>query len=444
MGTDGMASQRLGHMEDVPGTAGDDSGDGNGDGCGWKRGVFGDFLAEFWEFLAKLEVEAQRNTTALTCSSISVQQHLCMNMLSNGKPKSFIEFFNLTHSEPPEDTTKDSEAKEEKVLFIFNFHLFVSNEQWFRSMQVLSPEDLCSLSANLVEGELARRNEDFEKLSHINFIIANVFETSGHYHKAVFYLLRSLEYSKEANNSFQEAKAKFNLGKVNVKIGSCYDAITWFEEYLEFARDKEDIEALVLGSRQLLEVYDLSAKRARRKGQLQKGLELFQKSVHMAEICGDNRAKAEAKHQLGLIHQKLSESEAALQYQIEFLEFCRSEKDMVGQSKAHAAIAKIQESMGETRIAIKHLEALLEVSQHVNLETQATACCKLGLIYNQQNLYDKAHLYFKRFFKLACALKDPKLMDAARLNLGYVKNTLNMNNTVLNSTNLLNSAPLHV
>ncbi|KAI5057329.1 hypothetical protein GOP47_0027344 [Adiantum capillus-veneris] len=103
---------------------------------------------------------------------------------------------------------------------------------------------------------------------------------------------------------------------------------------------------------------------------------------------------------------------------------------LVGQSKAHAAIAKIQESMGETEIAIMHLEALLEVSQHVNLETQSTACCKLGMIYNKQHIYDKALLYFEMFFKLACALKDPKLMDAARLNLGYVKNTLNLNDAV--------------
>ncbi|KAI5057331.1 hypothetical protein GOP47_0027346 [Adiantum capillus-veneris] len=242
------------------------------------------------DLISKLEVEAERNATALTCSSISLQQHLCMNMLSNGKPKSFIEFFNLTYSELPEDTPKDSDAKREKAL---------------------SPEALCSVCTNLVEAELARRNGDFEKLSHINFIIANTFENSGHFHKAVFYLLRSLENSKEANNPFQEAKVKFNLGKVNVKIGSCSDAITWFEEYLEFARDKEDTEGLVLGSRRLLEVYDLSAKRARRKGQLRRGLELFQKSVHMAEICGDNRAKAEAKHQLGLIHQKLSENQWA-------------------------------------------------------------------------------------------------------------------------------------
>lgn len=118
---------------------------------------------------------------------------------------------------------------------------------------------------------------DFEHLSNINFEIANVFDNSGHHHKAVFYLLRSLENSKQAENGSHEAKVKFNLGKVNVKLGAYSNAITWFEEYLDFVKGKQDNEGLVLGSRKLLEVYELFAKRAQRKGQLHKGLELYQK-----------------------------------------------------------------------------------------------------------------------------------------------------------------------
>lgn len=52
-------------------------------------------------------------------------------------------------------------------------------------------------------------------------------------------------------------------------------------------------------------------------------------SVSMAEICGDKRAKAEAKYQIGLLHQKLSQFDLALQYQTEFLEFCCSNNDEV-------------------------------------------------------------------------------------------------------------------
>lgn len=52
-------------------------------------------------------------------------------------------------------------------------------------------------------------------------------------------------------------------------------------------------------------------------------------SVYMAEICGDKQAKAEAKHQIGLLHQKLSQFDLALQYQTEFLEFCCSNNDEV-------------------------------------------------------------------------------------------------------------------
>lgn len=248
--------------------------------------------------------------------------------------------------------------------------------------KVLSPEYLSDLSGNLVEAELAMRNDDSEKLCHINYAIANIFEKSGDYHKAVYYLSRSLMNSKRAENRVHEAKVKFSLGKVYVKLGDCFNAITWFEEYLQFARDSQNNESLVLGSKQLLEVYQMSAKDARCKGRLEKSIDLFQKSIQMAEICSDSRAKAEAKYEIGLLHQMQFHLDLALQYQTDYLVFCCSEKD------------------------------------------QAGACCKLGMMYNKQHLYEKALLYFEMFFKLACTLKNPKLIDAARLNLGYVKNIL--------------------
>lgn len=61
---------------------------------------------------------------------------------------------------------------------------------------------------------------------------------------------------------------KFNLGKVNVKLGAYSNAITWFEEYLDFVKGKQDNEGLVLGSRKLLEVtrtlYDSSCQISRK------------------------------------------------------------------------------------------------------------------------------------------------------------------------------------
>ncbi|KAH7436876.1 hypothetical protein KP509_05G039900 [Ceratopteris richardii] len=364
------------------------------------------------DLMAKLELEVERNASGLTFPSISMQQNLCMKMLSDGKPNSFIEFFNLTHSEAHEDPLEGPETKKQKDL---------------------SPDHLSSLSENLVKEEIATRIGDFENLSKINFEIAGIFENCGQHNKAVFYLLRSLEYSKQGKDPLHQAKVKFSLGNINKKMGSLSDAISWFEDYLVSVRDSNDEEGLVMGSRELLEVYGLCANKARKKLQLHKALDLFEKSVNMADICGDSRAKAEAKHQLGLIHQELGEFHLALQYQLEFLDFCCSEDDMMGQSKAHAAIAETQESMGETEKAIQHLEASLDVSQHVNLETQAAACCKLGIMYNKQYIYDKALIYFEKFFELACALKEPKLMDAARLNIGYVKSILNTNESVFST-----------
>ena len=49
----------------------------------------------------------------------------------------------------------------------------------------------------------------------------------------------------------------------------------------------------------------------------------------MAEICNNIRAKAEAKHEIGLLQQKLSRFDLALPFHTDYLQFCILEKDEV-------------------------------------------------------------------------------------------------------------------
>ena len=49
----------------------------------------------------------------------------------------------------------------------------------------------------------------------------------------------------------------------------------------------------------------------------------------MADMCDNNRAKAEAKHEIGLLQQKLSRFDVALPFHTDYLQFCVLEKDVV-------------------------------------------------------------------------------------------------------------------
>ncbi|BBN20594.1 hypothetical protein MPTK1_Vg00830 [Marchantia polymorpha subsp. ruderalis] len=91
---------------------------------------------------------------------------------------------------------------------------------------------------------------------------------------------------------------------------------------------------------------------------------------------------------------------------------------MVGESKAHTALAQIFESLGQVKEAIDHLEALLDVAKLMDRTTEARAYCRLGMIYAQHSQLDYAATYFERYYTTAWAMKDAKMLASAAINLG--------------------------
>lgn len=59
------------------------------------------------------------------------------------------------------------------------------------------------------------------------------------------------------------------------------------------------------------------------------------------------------------------------------------------------------------------------------MQGEAFACCNLGVLHYRQQQYDEALTQFERFFEAARALKDQRVLDVARLNLGAVRAALN-------------------
>ena len=63
----------------------------------------------------------------------------------------------------------------------------------------------------------------------------------------------------------------------------------------------------------------------------------------------------------------------------------------------------------------------MELSKTSDSISQAKACCSLGKTYYEQKNFDRAILYFERFFELARSLNDRKMVDCARVNLGIAR-----------------------
>ena len=61
---------------------------------------------------------------------------------------------------------------------------------------------------------------------------------------------------------------------------------------------------------------------------------------------------------------------------------------------------------------------------------EAYACCNLGVLHYRQQRYEEALTHFERFFEAARLLKDQKVLDVARVNLGTVRAALNFKDYV--------------
>ena len=61
---------------------------------------------------------------------------------------------------------------------------------------------------------------------------------------------------------------------------------------------------------------------------------------------------------------------------------------------------------------------------------EAYACCNLGVLHHRQRRHEEALTHFERFFEAARLLKDQKVLDVARVNLGTVRAALNFTDYV--------------
>lgn len=72
------------------------------------------------------------------------------------------------------------------------------------------------------------------------------------------------------------------------------------------------------------------------------------------------------------------------------------------------------------------MRACLQTARGGDQQGAAMAACSLGNMFYEQKDLEQAVSYFERFFEIARTLKDRKMLDVARVNLGIARGTLRM------------------
>lgn len=97
-------------------------------------------------------------------------------------------------------------------------------------------------------------------------------------------------------------------------------------------------------------------------------------------------------------------------------------KNERGVAHAHLALSRCCERLNDVPTAMAHLEMYLSVLKpEEDRRSYAEACSRIGKIYFERKQYEQAAGFFDKLYKLAQELRDTRLMDLSRLNLGMAR-----------------------
>eukprot|EP00775_Hariotina_reticulata_P011778 gene11778-11923_t len=253
--------------------------------------------------------------------------------------------------------------------------------------------------------------------------MANHFTQLGILYKAIYFWRKCLKVSVDAGWQLGELEASCALGLLYESSSTrCPElAIACHERCLQLAQQLQRHEDEATAHAQLVQVYAQQAEHCSGQGDLAAARCYYVKCRDAALQCGDKMSAGAAAHHLGLLAQQSGDWQEALQHQRQYVELSRQAGDLEAEGRACVAYADCQQQLGDLAGAEESLESYLSLTRSQDPRGQATACCKLGMLYHQQCKLEQAVGYFERFYELSRSLGDRRLQDLAKVNLGIAR-----------------------
>eukprot|EP00976_Prorocentrum_cordatum_P068445 1179136-Prorocentrum_minimum.AAC.3 len=361
----------------------------------------------FKEKLLQSLSEAEAEEQARSQTVIKDKQHLLVEMLVEGHPQSFVDFFYLTHDQNPEGAP----TREELEAHDIDPDTYVPEDE-------VPLESLGYLKANLVEVDSAARRGDMKSVYLAYTNLARFFESNSNHKKAIFFYEKCHSIAQQARDIHGELEANLNLGVAHENIRDIAKAIMFHERHLELATEAHIDAEMVSANRNLVKVYQRQAEEQEHAGNIDASIESYHRMMKAAKACHDLPEQGLANYRIGMAYQKLDNPSKALGFHGEYLQLCKVCGDRTGEGSACCALAQCYQDLDDVTQAISYLEQFLDLSKNANPSNHARACCSLGVIYSKQHKFERAVTYFEKFFDVAKTLNDRRLLDIARVNLG--------------------------
>lgn len=350
------------------------------------------------------EVQAFRDSQLQDRKSLSIQ------LLVDGRPQAFVDFFNLTHS----DLRPQQAAAE-------------SGQQSTSGQEEDVPQEALGLLRNeLLKADNAMRAGDTQAVYSSYKSLAKHFAQLGRLRKAEFFFRRCLRLSQDTEWLAGELEANLALGVVYEELQSTSAAIQCYERRLQLASENAMQLEQDTAYQNLTAVYLRQAEVQASAGDPDAALASYNKCLSASERTNDAPTAARANFRMGMIYHQQGKHQEALHYLRQFIELAPHSSDKAAEGLAYTTFAACLQSLGDRESAANCLEEYLQMARGGDQQGPAMASCSLGIILYEQGDLEQAVTYFEKFFETARTLSDRKMLDIARVNLGVARGALRM------------------
>ncbi|GLI67841.1 hypothetical protein VaNZ11_012131 [Volvox africanus] len=365
----------------------------------------------FKEKLHTLIAEAEAaEAQAFRESQLADKKSLCVQLLVEGRPQAFVDFFSLTHSRPaaPPPSADGTESTS--------------------GQNDVPQEALGLLRMELLKADNALRAGDTQAVYAAYKNLAKFFAQIGRLQKAEFFFRRCLRLSQDTQWLAGELEANLALGVVYEELQETQAAIECYERRLALASENQLMLEKDAAYHNLTTVYLRQAEVQEGAGQHEAAIQSYNKCLSAAERSGDNTVSAKANYRIGMLYHEQKKHTEAVYYLRQFLELSghMPEKEKAAVGTAYAAFSACLREMGDPEAAVRCLEEYLQMARGGDQHGTALASCNLGIMLYEQGDLDQAVSYFEKFFETARTLNDRRMLDTARVNLGVARGALRM------------------
>lgn len=326
----------------------------------------------------------------------SVRFDVCIDTLMRGCVGAFVQLFAVSHRDP------------------------ICVDELAQTMFSVPENRLQWVQEYLISVELKRRKSDYRGAFEDSMKLAAYFEESWDYELAAKHHEQGLQICLDSLDRQLEGDAHGSFGHFYERRGRLHEATAQHETRLKLSEVVGDGKAKESACHDLIRVYLALGEKLQNDGKPGEAKAHFEKAVNVSKLCGDSVSEAQAYQRLGNVTVLLGDLQRALDYQKRFLVVSREARNVHGESQASLRVAQLQEQLGQTSDAIASLKNALQLAEQTNdLHAICDACRQLGQAYKAVGESVKSVHYFRESFRVARDIGDQRLVNRARVAIGF-------------------------